>query len=1415
METTINDALKPYVSVNTQTFTDTQKAQARSNIGAGTSSFSGNYNDLTNKPTIPTVDQAVSNTSTNPVANKAITDYVDQAKEDIEGQIPTDYVAYTAQQLTDEQKQQARSNIGAGTSSFSGNYNDLTNKPTIPVVDQSLNASSTNAVANKPVAEAINLINTDLDAIEAGAVRADISQSWTAEQQAQARTNIGAGTGNSNFSGNYNDLTNKPTIPTEVVRYVTQTLTEDQKNQARTNIGAGTSSFSGAYDDLTGAPSDLLTYSEQALTSEQQAQVRTNIGAGTSSFSGSYTDLTNKPDIPANVVQYVAQSLNASEKQQARTNIGAGTSNFSGSYNDLTNKPAIPTNVVQYTAQSLNDTQKSQARTNIGAGTGNSNFSGAYDDLTGKPVIDTAMSLESTNAVQNKVISQFIYDGIQEMSQQVDTKLEDYVTTLPKTYTENEKEQVRTNIGAGTSNFSGSYTDLTNKPTIPNNVVQYVPQELTAEDQAQARKNISAGTSNFSGSYNDLNNKPTIPTNVVQYTTQTLTTEQQAQARANIGAGTGSSDFSGNYNDLTNKPDIPTKTSDLTNDSTFQTSAQLAEATNGAVVNVAFNEANGVFTFTRKDGSTFTLDTNLEKIAVNFTYDAATKSLVIHYADGTTENIPLEDLITEYTGSTGTDVDITITTGTDSSIIGASLKQTGTLASYAKKTDLPTNYVAYTAQTLSDAQKQQARTNIGAGTGTSNFSGNYNDLTNKPTIDTSLNNTSLNAVTNKAVTEGIQASSDDMMQFVLDKLDHYVGVSAQTFTDEQKAQARANIGAGTGNSNFSGNYNDLTNKPTIPTNYVTIDTHQNITAGKEFNLGNTTIYIESAGVTISDGNGQATYSSNQIERNTSSGKRTLNYPDKTGILAITSDYTDVLRYSAQTLNDTQKSQARTNIGAGTSNFSGSYTDLTNKPVIPTNVVLYTSQSLEEAQKQQARTNIGAGTSSFSGSYNDLTDKPSIVQNVVQYVAQSLSASQQAQARTNIGAGTSSFSGSYNDLTNKPVIPTDYIKYTQQTLTTAQQQQARANIGAGTSNFDGKYTSLTDTPEGHMNYLSDWSATVTYNKNDAVNYYGILLLSKVDGNLNHTPNTDVVSDDYWQNFNFYSIQNQSGVTTSKVYLTGSVSEANNSLDKQWKNANVYMESGVLYDSRGAVMPASENGIVKYTAQSKTDNEKQIARNNIGAGTSNFSGNYSDLANVPALPVYRDTWSDTYVYEPNDLVRYNGFIFFAVAGGSGNKPDITKDTDYWRRLNYGATGVTNTTTTAAYWLLGTTSNVSSPSDTAGLYKRSTVYVDTSGYLRDARGLVAANSSLSDVLRYSAQTLTAEQQAQVKTNLGITDGGGAWDDITGKPEGLLNYKGTYVTDGTYDKNDVVEYTSFYYISLVDNNTNDIPTVGSSNSY
>lgn len=119
---------------------------------------------------------------------------------------------------------------------------------------------------------------------------------------------------------------------------------------------------------------------------------------------------------------------------------------------------------------------------------------------------------------------------------------------------------------------------------------------------------------------------------------------------------------------------------------------------------------------------------------------------------------------------------------------------------------------------------------------------------------------------------------------------------------------------------------------------------------------------------------------------------------------------------SQTLTDEQMQMARENIGAGTSNFSGSYADLTNKPTIYTDVVRYnTSQSLTSTQKSNVKTNIGIG--SFDGSYSSLTGKPTVYGDVVRYGNQVLSTAQKTQARSNIGA--TDFSGRYKDLTDAP------------------------------------------------------------------------------------------------------------------------------------------------------------------------------------------------------------------------------------------------------------------------------------------------------------------------------------------------------------------------------------------------------------
>ena len=126
------------VKTTKQALSDAQKTQARTNIGAGTSSFSGDYGDLSNKPTIPSKTSDLTNDSGFINASGAPVQSVDGDT----GTVTTNAVKVVAQTLTEAQKGIARTNIGAGTSSFSGDYGDLSNKPTIPTKTSDLTNDS-------------------------------------------------------------------------------------------------------------------------------------------------------------------------------------------------------------------------------------------------------------------------------------------------------------------------------------------------------------------------------------------------------------------------------------------------------------------------------------------------------------------------------------------------------------------------------------------------------------------------------------------------------------------------------------------------------------------------------------------------------------------------------------------------------------------------------------------------------------------------------------------------------------------------------------------------------------------------------------------------------------------------------------------------------------------------------------------------------------------------------------------------------------------------------------------------------------------------------------------------------------------------------------------------------------------------
>lgn len=148
VEVTINGAVRYDVP---QDLTEEQKEQARNNIEAiSTESISQVLGTSESKiPSEKAVSDAIANAGGGDMLKSAydpngeveksggIADYVkaNSPVKSVDGEtgtVQTHAVKTTEQVLSDEEKQQARTNIGAGTSNFSGSYNDLTDQPMIP-----------------------------------------------------------------------------------------------------------------------------------------------------------------------------------------------------------------------------------------------------------------------------------------------------------------------------------------------------------------------------------------------------------------------------------------------------------------------------------------------------------------------------------------------------------------------------------------------------------------------------------------------------------------------------------------------------------------------------------------------------------------------------------------------------------------------------------------------------------------------------------------------------------------------------------------------------------------------------------------------------------------------------------------------------------------------------------------------------------------------------------------------------------------------------------------------------------------------------------------------------------------------------------------------------------------------------------
>ena len=484
--------------------------------------FSGDYNDLTNAPTIPDV------------TGLASTAYVDQQIANIGDHFSGDYndlinkptipdvtglasTAYVDQQIT-------------GINTFSGNYNDLTNKPT-------LFSGNYNELYNIPAipTSTSDLINDSgfITGITSGQILSALG--YTPQNQATA------------FSGDYNSLINKPTIPT--VPTNVSAFTNDSGYITAADI-PDTSSFlteteidSKIAGAVTGGTVDLSSY------------------VTTTNLTTALSDYVTTSDLTTTLASYQPSvDLTA---YYTKTEVDALiTPHFSGSYNDLTDTPTIP-DLTGYATQTYVDT----AIGNVNGGGGNVDLTGYATETYVNQQISAASlgGVANINDLNDVAIDgletdthALMYNALSGMWENKDLNdswaSKDYVTAQLAAYatggtidlegyaTESWVDQRLLERGehfSGNYNdlvnrpqlFSGSYNDLTNKPTLKSytltsNSTSFSLVETTANpDQVVATIDFSSLGVGFSGDYNDLTNKPIL--------------------------------FSGNYNDLANKPYIP------------------------------------------------------------------------------------------------------------------------------------------------------------------------------------------------------------------------------------------------------------------------------------------------------------------------------------------------------------------------------------------------------------------------------------------------------------------------------------------------------------------------------------------------------------------------------------------------------------------------------------------------------------------------------------------------------------------------------------------------------------------------------------------------------------------------------------------------------------------------------------------
>ena len=439
----------------------------------------------------------------------------------------------------------------------------------------------------------------------------------------------------------------------------------------------------------------------------------------------------------------------------------------------------------------------------VGGGSGGGgagNFSGAFNDLTNLP------STLAGYGITDAVISPADYGQL---------------TNRPNIPTDISDLADSTNLLSSGSNFDGDYNNLTNKPTL----------------FSGNWSDITGTPALFTGNYNDLYNKPTIPQDLGDLTNnagylKTITSSNVTTALGYTPQNAATA-FGGSYTDLTNKPNIPADVSDLT-DSNGLLGGGGGATTIDALTDVDVSGASAGQVL-KYDGSKWV------PAADSTTGGGGTDADTL---DGFNSTYFLDYTNFTNTPTIPTDVsDLTDTTNLLSGGGGGGATALGGLTDVVNTAPTNGQVLKWDSANSTWAPADDATAGIGGSSYATeayvdqklvergpHFSGDYNDLTNTPTLF-SGNFTDLNGKPTTIAGYGITDVPASLVDLAIAD-----GNAGQVLTTDGNGNFTfTSAGAFNGDYNalinkpnlFSGDYNDLANRPYIPsiaglasTNYV-------------------------------------------------------------------------------------------------------------------------------------------------------------------------------------------------------------------------------------------------------------------------------------------------------------------------------------------------------------------------------------------------------------------------------------------------------------------------------------------------------------------------------------------------------------------------------------------------------------------